>query len=267
MAIRKVMTTYFTTYFPEPNFIWLVKDKIQASQFSFIGKGKVDHKLEALRLMQNAFKNDLSDPNQTTFGICGAVTTPIPERMKTQESKKNKFNIAEKPTLQGLRSRKAQLHSFPRVWANQLYPFLTISASTTTNITTPLMDLYGVFHPTSLIFAWKGQLIVNYKSEYFHKIMGFYQDYVKCMRAIYNDTTKRNMLIQNFCNVHGKNTDDKKQLETFLKFQIDEMFKAKASLKKIYDATPTSDPSELGKIVYTAINSGRAIYLKFKKYS
>ncbi len=263
MAVRSMFKD-FPPYLPEPNFIWRVKDGVKVNQFSYIGQKSDDRALESLRLIQNAFKMKLLK-NRVVFASCGRVTTILPRRMKTIKSESINFIIGSKCVLESLRSDKIQTHAFPHLWAYQLYRFLSISTSNVTDITTPLMEIYNVFNPISLVFAWHGASLSRYRPEFFYEVMRFYSDYVKYMLATNNGSKKRYKLIKNFYKTHSESREKKERLKIFLKVQKDKMLKAISQLKAFYSDKSASDFQELRYIVKTACNSGHAIYLELLK--
>ena len=148
----------FRSYFPEPNMAWLVKNGVKVTDFSFMGKAKKDRKLESLHLMQNAINRNLANVDNLAFGKSGHIITNT-ERMRTKviEGKK-KVSFTKKEDFQSLRSSRAQSHAFSRTWAGQIYSFLNLKGvGKMTNVTTPLMGIYSVFHPISLIEDFRSE--------------------------------------------------------------------------------------------------------------
>ncbi|NGX50000.1 MAG: hypothetical protein K940chlam5_01609 [Candidatus Anoxychlamydiales bacterium] len=268
MEVRSVMTAFFPAYFPEPNMAWLVKNGFKASDFSFMGKAKKDRKLESLRLMQNAINRNLANIDNLVFGKCGHVTTNT-ERMRTKTIEgKTRVTFSNESDFQSLRSSKVQSHAFPRTWAGQIYNFLNIKgAGGITNVTTPLMGIYSVFHPISLIQDYKSHIFDSWNQS-FKDVMNFYIDYARCMVAIYNKPTIRKKPIQDFCNKYKKNSSEaeKQSLEIFLNFEINKMFASKAPLKQILDKQVNADPNILTKVFNVAIFSGHAIFSVLQRY-
>jgi len=267
MNVRSAMTAYFPAYFPEPNFAWLITNKVTISSFSFMGKNRRDRKLESLRLMQNAISKNLADIDSFVFGRCGHVITNT-ERMRTKTIEgKVEVNFNKKEDFQSLRSNRSQSHSFPRIWAGQIYSFLDLKkVGRMTNVTTPLMKLYSIFHPLSLI-----EIFTNYTFDTLNKsfkdVMNFYRDYLICLEYVWNKPTKREEPIKNFCDKYENGSKNRRQsLEIFLNHNIDEMFSAKSSLKQIIEKSTENDPKILTKIYKTAKASGNAIFLVLKKY-
>lgn len=266
MGVRRYMTIFFPAYLPEPNFAWHVRKKVKASDFSFIGRGKNDRKLESLRLMQNAVAKKLSNLDLTVFGKCGQVTTNT-ERMRTKAIKgKTKVTFNKREDFSSLRSRKAQSQAFPRNWANQIYPFLNIKAKKMTDVTKPLTKLYSVFHPIGLIQEFQSHLFCSWNQS-FKDVMNFYSDYIKCVLFIWTNTTKREERIQEFCNKYKNGSKTRKQsLEIFVNYNIDNMFEAKASLQLLIDKSANANANLLKKILQVTLFSGCAIFFQLRKY-
>lgn len=175
MAVRQAMASVFpySAYFCEPCTSFIVKRPGELpflDQLSFKGKGRT---LEARRFTQSGLKKKLFD-NNVVYAADGGVTTSTPNRMFTLKNKRfstlSKTQIKQKQCLKALRDI-SQTHATPKQWADNLYNGINFSHSRVTDVTTPMMYIFGVFDPLSRMFS-----APHYSVSHFNAVI---QDYDK----------------------------------------------------------------------------------------
>lgn len=254
MAVREATAYHIPLgpYYPEPNFLFRLFKNAKGMP-SFLGAGS---NLESRRLIEN-FRNLYKRDPKALFRLRNPLITKTPPRMRSKKAEKigvlNAKTIRKKSVLQSLRG-VSQSHAFPKQWADNLYEALPLKVPVT-QATGPLMRIFNIFHPISLIFSIHGEE-GKYSPEDFDKVMGFYEKYLSDFQRIIEGGENLEALEGAFeaLQIEDPNTD--LSYAEFFHRKAKEYLKEKAKLEKFQEL----DSEMIRKISMAARDSACAVY-------
>ncbi|SCC90878.1 Uncharacterized protein SCG7109_BC_00020 [Chlamydiales bacterium SCGC AG-110-M15] len=255
MAVRAATSKHIPLgpYFPEPNVLFRI-DLAQylRNAYSFLGQGV---NLESKRFIENAVASGAMNIARALFLTMAPVITSTPDRFYTDKvegiTQITAANIKNKSMLQSLRGVR-QGHAFPKQWADSIYTVLPISTKVT-NVTGPLMRIFNVFHPISVIIAWSKQAGDRYSSADYDIVMGFYDSYhTHMLNAIAHPNQQQDILNAFALTV---NEDSRDQAKTLFQNQFNIYVANKNAL-----ITVGLDEATVEKCKLAAVDSSQAIY-------
>ena len=184
MAVRAAMAESIpmAPYYPEPaTFVYTGEDVRDFRKLTFIGAGRT---LESRRFLQSGIEAKILEKETFLFTADPCLATTIPDRLKpTNHQNVHDLtfeNIGKKSVLQSLRGI-GQTHIFPKIWGDEMYKALPVTASRVTELTGPMMRLFSLFDPINLTYQVPANLNTRYHHKYFEIVLGFFDDYVDYM--------------------------------------------------------------------------------------
>lgn len=191
MWIRQEMAKIFPTapYYPEPGFVMLLRDKL--SKYSYLGSG--DNQ-ESVRLIDNAIREGLLEPEHVVFQAVRALITALPNRFRTikNETKLSGMSAKKIGQLQALEALRGmpQSHLFPKVWAEGIYRALPIKMKTS-DFNRTAIKIMHVFDP---IFLATEQIKTvmdyrTYNAPLLKLLLDHYDRYVELITHALNNPT------------------------------------------------------------------------------
>ncbi len=176
MKVRAALSTVIpmAPYYPEPNLHLLLEHPL--SSYSFLGKGT---HLESRRLLENGIARGILQPARMVFRAERSLVTTDPERMHPQTvtgvAAVNAANLGQKKILKALRGL-SQVHFFPKMWGDQVYLALPVTAGRMTDITKPLMTLFTCFDPINLAYSYSHN---SYTKTHFTALIAIYPHFAR----------------------------------------------------------------------------------------